>query len=169
MTTPTLLPQPQPETDLWPLLLSKTDPPADFSFVLFERVNLEENESRYYLIAWLPTLWYNTVSNSECMTNGVFIVPTPKNLSRVQGKGQITIPAAIRKKLGLKKGDLVAFVETDQGILISPQEVVATEAMDHIGQLLKDKGLTLEQLIEAGREMRGDLIEEEYGLTANTP
>ena len=52
-------------------------------------------------------------------------MPTPKNLSKVQRKGQVTIPAGIRKKLGLKKGDLVAFVETEQGVLISPQDNVA--------------------------------------------
>jgi AbrB family looped-hinge helix DNA binding protein len=58
-------------------------------------------------------------------------------------KGQVTIPAEIRKKLGLKKGDLVAFVETEEGVLISPQEVIATQALDQIGQALKEKGVTL--------------------------
>lgn len=85
-------------------------------------------------------------------------------LSVVQEKGQVTIPSEIRKKLGLKKGDLVAFVETEQGVLISPREVVAVEALDQIGQILKEKGLTLEELIESGREIRGKLVEEEYGL-----
>ena len=54
-------------------------------------------------------------------------------LSVVQEKGQVTIPAEIRKKWGLKKGDLVAFVETEQGVMISPQEVIATQALDQIG------------------------------------
>ena len=85
-------------------------------------------------------------------------------LSVVQEKGQVTIPSEIRKKLGLKKGDLVAFVETEQGVLISPQEVIAAEALDQIGQILREKGLTLEELIESGREIRGMLVEVEYGL-----
>jgi AbrB family looped-hinge helix DNA binding protein len=34
-------------------------------------------------------------------------------LSIVQEKGQVTIPVEIRKKLGLKKGDYVAFIETE--------------------------------------------------------
>jgi antitoxin PrlF len=85
-------------------------------------------------------------------------------LSVVQEKGQVTIPSEIRKKLGLKKGDLVAFVETEQGVLISPQEVIAAESLDQIGQILREKGLTLEELIESGREIRGKLVEEEYGL-----
>lgn len=85
-------------------------------------------------------------------------------LSTVQEKGQVTIPAEIRSNLGLKKGDVVAFVETDQGVLISPQEVIATAALDQIRQVLRAKGLTLEELMDSGREMRGELLKEEYGL-----
>lgn len=87
-------------------------------------------------------------------------------LSVMQEKGQVTIPSEIRKKLGLKKGDVVAFVETDQGILISPQEVIAMEALDRIGAILNEQGITLEELIESGRDLRGDLVEKEYGLKA---
>ncbi len=87
-------------------------------------------------------------------------------LSVVQEKGQVTIPAEIRKKLGLKKGDLVAFVETEQGVLLSPQEVIASEALDQVGRILREKGLTLEELMESGREIRGKLVEEEYGPEA---
>ena len=89
------------------------------------------------------------------------------NLSVVQEKGQVTIPAGIRKKLGLKKGDLVAFIETDQGVLISPREVVATEALDRIGKALQERGISLEELIESGRGIRGQLLEEEYGIEAD--
>jgi antitoxin PrlF len=87
-------------------------------------------------------------------------------LSVVQEKGQVTIPAEIRKKLGLKKGDLVAFVETEQGVLLSPQEVIASEALDQVGRILREKGLTLEELMESGREIRGKLVEDEYGSEA---
>jgi AbrB family looped-hinge helix DNA binding protein len=97
------------------------------------------------------------------MTSGDYHMATLK-LSVVQEKGQVTIPSEIRKKLGLKKGDLVAFVETEQGVLISPREVIAVEALDQIGQILREKGLTIEELIESGREIRGKLVEEEYGL-----
>jgi antitoxin PrlF len=100
------------------------------------------------------------------MTQGATPVPEPK-LSKVQEKGQVTIPAEIRDKLGLKKGDLVAFVETEQGVLISPQEVVAQQALDRIGEILKEKGISLEELMESGREIRGDLVKEQYGIDAS--
>lgn len=85
-------------------------------------------------------------------------------LSAVQAKGQVTIPSEIRKRLGLKKGDLVAFVETDQGVLISPREVVAMEALDELGRILQEKGITQEDLMQSGREIRGELLREMYGL-----
>ena len=80
-------------------------------------------------------------------------------LSAVQEKGQITIPAEIRRKWGLRKGDLVAFVETEAGVVISPQEVIAMESLDQIGKILREKGVTLEELIESGREVRGKITE----------
>jgi len=99
------------------------------------------------------------------MTSGEALMPASK-LSKVQAKGQITIPADIRERWGLKPGDLVAFVETEEGVLISPQEVVAMEALDRIGEALKRRGVSLEELMESGREIRGQLLEEEYGIQA---
>jgi AbrB family looped-hinge helix DNA binding protein len=85
-------------------------------------------------------------------------------LSKVQEKGQVTIPVEIRRKWNLEKGDLVAFVETEQGVMISPREVVAMEALDRVGEALKERGINLEELIEGGREIRGRLLEEEYDI-----
>ncbi len=84
---------------------------------------------------------------------------------RVQEKGQVTIPKEIREKLDLKKGDLVTFVETEGGVVIKPAEIVVSAALDEIGEALKEKGLSIEELIERGREIRANLIEEEYDIT----
>ena len=44
------------------------------------------------------------------------------------------------------------------------QEVIAMNALDRIGEALKARGITLEQMIESGREIRGQLVEEKYGI-----
>ena len=88
-------------------------------------------------------------------------------LVRVQEKGQVTIPLEIRKKLNLKKGDLVTFVETEDGVVIQRAEVVAAQSLDEIGKALQAQGISLDELIERGRELRGEIIEEEYGLSDN--
>lgn len=36
-------------------------------------------------------------------------------IATITSKGQVTVPAEIRRRLGLKQGDRVAFVLTDQG------------------------------------------------------
>jgi antitoxin PrlF len=88
-----------------------------------------------------------------------------RKLVRIQEKGQVTIPQEIRKKLGLKQGDLVAVVETPDGVFITPQQVLATKALDSIGNILKEQGVSLEDLIASGREIRTDLLQETYGIS----
>ncbi|MDQ6604653.1 MAG: AbrB/MazE/SpoVT family DNA-binding domain-containing protein [Chloroflexota bacterium] len=46
-----------------------------------------------------------------------------QRLVRVQEKGQVTLPAEMRRSLGLKKGDLVAVTSTDGGVLIKLVEI----------------------------------------------
>ena len=77
---------------------------------------------------------------------------TDRRLVRVQEKGQVTLPTEFRKRLGMKKGDLVAVIETPDGLLITPQEVVAARALDRIGSALQEYGFSLEELIELSRE-----------------
>ena len=81
-----------------------------------------------------------------------------EKLVRIQEKGQVTIPAEIRRELGLKKGDLVAVTATADGVLITPRSVLAVKALDRIGELLREQGLSLDDLIESGREVRGEIL-----------
>lgn len=90
-----------------------------------------------------------------------------QKLVRVQEKGQVTLPTEVRRNLGIKKGDLVAVIETEGGVLISPQEIIATKALDRIGEVLKEKGVSLEELIESGREERDSIIEKQYDLQSH--
>jgi AbrB family looped-hinge helix DNA binding protein len=92
-----------------------------------------------------------------------------QRLVRVQEKGQVTLPSDLRKKLGLKKGDLVAISETAEGILIAPQEIIASKALNEIGAILREQGLSLEDLIDSGREERAKLIREQYDIDVDSP
>ena len=84
-------------------------------------------------------------------------------LAMVQKKGQVTIPIELRRKLGIEEGGVVALIETEDGVLISPRQVLTMQALDRIGEALKERGISLEELIESGREIRGQIVEEEYG------
>lgn len=85
-------------------------------------------------------------------------------LIRVQEKGQVTLPADVRRRLGLKKGDVVAVTETEDGVPISPQKVVALKALVRLCGILRSQGASLDELMESGREIRGEIVQEKYDL-----
>ena len=87
---------------------------------------------------------------------------------RIQEKGQVTIPTKIRKKLNLRKGDMVMFVETEAGVLIQPAEVLVSQALDKIGESLRADGITPEKWNKRSRDIRKQLLEEMYGLKAES-
>jgi AbrB family looped-hinge helix DNA binding protein len=88
---------------------------------------------------------------------------TDAKLVRIQEKGQITLPASIRKRLGLKKGDLVVVAETPEGVLITPRGIAAINSLAEIGDALREQGLTLEDMIERGKAIREELYREQCG------
>ena len=85
-------------------------------------------------------------------------------VSRIQEKGQVTIPQEVREKLKLRKGDLVTFIETERGFVVQPVEVVINAALDSIGEELRQKGVTLDRWMASGRGIRDQLLKEKYGL-----
>ena len=48
-------------------------------------------------------------------------------LAKVTSKGQVTIPIAIRKKLGIKDGDKLLFVEKPDGVIMVNPTMMALE------------------------------------------
>jgi len=48
-------------------------------------------------------------------------------LAKVTSKGQVTIPIAIRKRLGIKDGDKLLFVEKPDGVIIVNPTMMALE------------------------------------------
>jgi len=46
-------------------------------------------------------------------------------LAKVMSKGQVTIPINIRKKLNLKEGDKVVFIEKDGNMIIANSAMIA--------------------------------------------
>jgi len=70
--------------------------------------------------------------------------------SKITKKGQTTIPVKYRKKYNLKEGVVVAFEETDEGLIIKP----LPDIVDSAGTLSKygDPKELLASLIKAREE-----------------
>lgn len=84
-------------------------------------------------------------------------------LSLVQERGQVTIPAQFRKKYGIEKGDIVAFVDTADGLVLKRREVVATETLQEIGRMLREQGVELNDLL-AGATARVEAAEDPFAV-----
>jgi len=79
----------------------------------------------------------------------------------------MTLPAEIIKKYHIQEGDLIGFRETQNGLLVDLTAVEVARALDEIGAGLREKEITLEEMIESGREIRGELLKEMYGIDAD--
>lgn len=84
---------------------------------------------------------------------------------RVQEKGQVTIPSDIRKKLRLKKGDLVTFIVQENGVVIQPVEAAVHELLSQLEEALKQHGVSLEVLLTASQRVGSEAAARQFGLS----
>lgn len=77
-------------------------------------------------------------------------------LAKITSKGQITIPVEIRRKLGLKDGDKVLFVEEGNKIIIMNSSLLALhEAQEAFKGEAEKAGLNDEQdVIDMIKQLR---------------
>lgn len=71
-----------------------------------------------------------------------------KQTSIVTTKGQVTIPAAVRKRLGLKRGDEVAFVVENDKVMLQPVE---KDIAAIFGIVKATRSVSLQEMDEAVR------------------
>jgi AbrB family looped-hinge helix DNA binding protein len=83
---------------------------------------------------------------------------------RVQEKGQVTIPSNIRRRLKLKKGDLVTFVATENSVVIKTLDLAASDLLEILAKKLQAKGISLNIVLERAQNMSSEAITREFGL-----
>ena len=78
-------------------------------------------------------------------------------LAKVTSKGQVTIPVEIRKKLGIREGDKILFLEEGSKIIIMNSTLMALKEAQEAFRGEADRlGLKDEQdVVEMIREIRG--------------
>jgi AbrB family looped-hinge helix DNA binding protein len=86
------------------------------------------------------------------------------NLAKLSLKGQVTIPVGIRRKLGLKKGDKVVFVEQgDNVIILNSNKLAFEEFQRDMTGVSESSGLRTEQdVVDAARKVRRKIWDEKY-------
>jgi len=71
--------------------------------------------------------------------------------STVTSKGQLVIPARLRRRFGIKQGTLISFVEDNGRIIVQP---VTREFIRGLRGSLKGKSSGLDQLLEERKQER---------------
>ena len=86
-------------------------------------------------------------------------------IAKVMSKGQITIPISIRKKLNLKEGDKVVFIEKDGNMVIANSAMIALQKIqsDFEGEAERLGLETEEDIVNLVKEVRQDIQTEKQG------
>jgi AbrB family looped-hinge helix DNA binding protein len=90
-----------------------------------------------------------------------------KNVYIIQENGQVTLPIEFRRRYNLRKGDALVFKETEEGLLISPKEAQVMKLLDEIDEGLRARGISLDELIASGQEIRQEIYDEKYSAESD--
>jgi AbrB family looped-hinge helix DNA binding protein len=71
--------------------------------------------------------------------------------STVTTKGQVTIPKAIRERLGLAVGDTLEFTVDEEGRIVARPDVAGKGVLGILRDLAPKRPLSIEQIKEAAR------------------
>ena len=83
------------------------------------------------------------------------------DMARISVKGQVTIPIAIRKMLGIKEGDKVVFAEKNGNIVLLNSNRLAFEEFqrDMAGEAERVGWTSEQDVVDFCKEVRRDLWE----------
>ena len=82
-------------------------------------------------------------------------------IAKITTKGQITLPISVRRKLNLKDGDKIAFIEKDgEYKIVNPTKLAILEAQEAFAGLADELGLkTEDDVINLCKKVRKEMWE----------
>jgi AbrB family looped-hinge helix DNA binding protein len=90
-------------------------------------------------------------------------VDTIKNDVVLRPKRQVTIPKEVCELLDIEPGDILEIMVTDSTMIARPKKNIALDSLREIQSALERAGISEEELLESGREIREELAGELYG------
>ena len=76
-------------------------------------------------------------------------------VTRMREKGQITIPANIRKSLHLSNGSLLSIAMVGNGILLTSKSSIFKDVSAKFFKAAKEKGITLQSFLGTAGALKG--------------
>lgn len=86
----------------------------------------------------------------------------PKSLI-IRRRGNITLPADLRKKYQLEEGELLSLLDLEGIFILAPKTPLVPKLVGEIERLREEAGLSVEDLLEGLDDQRRKLYEESYG------
>ena len=80
----------------------------------------------------------------------------------VRERRQITLPREVCESLGIQIGDNIEIVVEEGAALLRPQRTAVLNALDEFRRAIAESGVTEDELLESGREVRRALFRETY-------
>ncbi len=84
-------------------------------------------------------------------------------ITKLWGRGQLTIPAALRKELHLEKETTLQVVKIGKSLLLTPKKLVGDRIAQTAQQEMKRAGVSLDDLLNELERQRGRYNRERHG------
>ncbi len=84
-------------------------------------------------------------------------------MTKLWGRGQLTIPAALRKELHLDKETTLNVVKVGDLLILTPRKLIGDRIAQAAQKEMKKAGLTLEDLLKDLEKQRERYNRERYG------
>lgn len=84
-------------------------------------------------------------------------------VTKLWGRGQLTIPAALRKELHLDKETTLNVVKVGDVLILTPRKLIGDRIAQAAQKEMKKAGLTLEDLLKDLEKQRERYNREQYG------
>ncbi len=82
---------------------------------------------------------------------------------QLRDKGVITLPVSLRRKYGLRTGDVFSVSDLGEGaLMITPQTSRVVALGDKVADILQAEGVTIEQILEGLDEEREHYYRQHY-------
>jgi AbrB family looped-hinge helix DNA binding protein len=85
----------------------------------------------------------------------------------IKARGQLTVPKKIRDSLKFEVGQAVTFLTIGDSVIISPKRLDLDDARRQIRRIVKESGVTEEEILSDLKNEREALYREKYGRKKN--
>ncbi len=83
--------------------------------------------------------------------------------AEIKARGQVTIPKKIRVMSHLEEGQTVSIIPVGDSVIITPKRLALDDARREIRRILRETGVSAEEVLAGLEEEREKLYQETYG------